>query len=514
MPPTIKTHNSNSRIAKNTILLFLRMILLMVVSLYTSRITLQKLGVEDYGIYNVVGGVVSMFTILTGSMSSAISRYLTFELGKGDTEKLKTVFSSSLIVLFILSVIVLLLLEPIGIWYVQNKLVMPDGRSIAAIWVLQCSIVAFILNLIRVPYNSLIIAHEKMGVFAYLSIIEAVLKLLIVYILIVIDYDKLIIYAILILCTQIITNGFYYFYCIRNFAECKLVCVFDRGLIKEMSRLASWSFIGILAWIINTNGLNIVLNLFFGPEVNAARGIAVQVQNTITNFYRNFQTAVNPQITKSYSIGDFQRMHSLIFLSSKFSYYLLFLIAFPVCMEADTILSIWLVEVPEKSSIFLILILCSSMIGTLTNPLNISAMANGNIKTFQLLCEMPQILVVPLSYFCFKVFNVSAEKSFIISLIFGIIALITKVFMMKSLIKLCVREYLLHVVYPIIIMTTISILISFIIQLSFSNISGRNPFLCPMYAIISMISIYLLGLSPKERKFIKEKITSKIRNKK
>lgn len=510
MPPTIKTHNSNSRIAKNTILLFLRMILLMVVSLYTSRITLQKLGVEDYGIYNVVGGVVSMFTILTGSMSSAISRYLTFELGKGDTEKLKTVFSSSLIVLFILSVIVLLLLEPIGIWYVQNKLVMPDGRSIAAIWVLQCSIVAFILNLIRVPYNSLIIAHEKMGVFAYLSIIEAVLKLLIVYILIVIDYDKLIIYAILILCTQIITNGFYYFYCIRNFAECKLVCVFDRGLIKEMSRLASWSFIGILAWIINTNGLNIVLNLFFGPEVNAARGIAVQVQNTITNFYRNFQTAVNPQITKSYSIGDFQRMHSLIFLSSKFSYYLLFLIAFPVCMEADTILSIWLVEVPEQSSIFLILILCSSMIGALTNPLNISAMANGNIKKFQLFCEMPQILVVPLSYFCFQVLAVSAEKAFIISLIIGLIALITKVIMMKSMIKLCIEKYFTQVICPIIKVTLTSFLFSILIHSYLSNSSIFNLLLCLIYIIIILVSIYFLGLQQKEKIRINRTIEKKL----
>lgn len=319
----VQTAN-NKRIAKNTLLLYIRMLFGLLVSLYTSRVILQTLGVEDYGVYNVVGGMISMFTFLNGGMSSATSRYITFEIGKGNMEQLKKVFSTALQIHAIIALLIVLLGETLGLWLLMNELVIPNGRMGAAMWVYQCSIISSVVGIMSVPYNADIIAHEKMSAFAYISVLEIILKLLIVYLLLVLPFDKLKVYAILVLLVGLLIRYIYTRYCYKHFEESNYIHRLDKSLLMEMLSFASWSFWGNLAAVLYTQGLNMMLNIFFGPIVNAARGIATQVQGVIQQFVGNFQMALNPQITKTYAAGELQQMHSLMFRSARFSFMLLF----------------------------------------------------------------------------------------------------------------------------------------------------------------------------------------------
>lgn len=284
----------------------------MLITLYTSRVILEHLGVDDYGIYNVVGGVVAMFSVISSALSSSISRFITFELGKGDIKRLTTIFSTSVNIQLGLSAIILLIGETVGIWFINNKMNIPADRLVAANWVLQCSLLTFCINLISVPYNSSIIAHEKMSAFAYISIFEATLKLLICYILIISPIDKLILYSLLMLAVALLIRLVYGFYCARNFEECRYHIVDDKKILREMTGFASWSFFPNVAWIFNTQGVNILINLFFGVALNAARGIASQVESAVMMFVRYFTTALNPQITKYYASGEKEQMFLLI----------------------------------------------------------------------------------------------------------------------------------------------------------------------------------------------------------
>ena len=319
-----QTSDNNKRIAKNTLLLYFRMLLMMAVSLFTSRVVLNTLGVEDFGIYSVVGGVVGMFVFINNSMSSATQRYITFALGKGDKNRLQTVFSTTLQIHSLIAVIIVLLGETVGLWFLYNKMQIPADRMDAALWVMQCSIVSMVVMIVSVPYNADVIAHEKMSAFAYISILEVVLKLAIVYLLLVFSYDKLILYAILILMIQILIRFCYSIYCNKHFEETKYKHVWDKKLFKEMTGFAGWSLFGNMAGVLFGQGLNMLLNVFFGPVVNAARAVAVQVQGAIQQFVANFQTALNPQITKTYAAGELNEMHRLMFRSARFSFYLLF----------------------------------------------------------------------------------------------------------------------------------------------------------------------------------------------
>lgn len=311
--------NNNKRIAKNTLFLYLRMFLMMAISLFTSRVILSTLGVSDYGIYNVVGGVVAMFGILSGSITNSITRFLTFELGKKDNEQLQKVFSTSLNVMFVLSFIILVIGEIVGIWFLNYKMNIPEGRMDAANWAFQCSLATFIIGLISIPYNSTIVAHEKMSVFAYISIFEVLMKLLIVYSLYVSPFDKLKSYAVLLMILMVMLRFIYGIYCNRNFQEAKYHFVHDKQLLKQMTSFAGWNFFGQGAYMLNNQGVNIVINLFFGVTVNAARGIATQVNTAVNQFVNNFMMALNPQITKTYAAGNLEDMHKLVFRGAKFS---------------------------------------------------------------------------------------------------------------------------------------------------------------------------------------------------
>ena len=377
--------SNKKRVAKNTLFLYFRMILIMVVSLYTSRVILAQLGIRDYGINNVVGGVVSMFAFLNSSMATATQRFLTYALGKGDRDRLRKTFAASMNIHIFIALVIVLLAETIGLWFVNAKLVIPQDRMFAANVVYQFSILSFCVNIIQVPYDAVLIAHEKMSIYAYISILETILKLVIVYMLSISPFDKLITYSILFFAVTLFIRFTYQIYCKKHYAESKFMLFWDKDLYRQMSGFAGWNLFGSLAWLCRNQGLNIILNLFFGPVVNAARGVANQVSGAVMNFISNFQTALNPQITKEYAVGQIKEMEKLAYLGIKFSYIILFILAFPLMLNIQFVLGIWLVKVPEWTSIFVILTLVDSLVGNLFGvPLMTSLSATGNIRNYQI----------------------------------------------------------------------------------------------------------------------------------
>ena len=379
------SENNNKRVAKNTLFLYFRMILIMLVTLYTSRVVLAELGIKDYGIYNVVGGVVAMFSFLNNSMSSATQRFLTFELGRSNMGRLKKVFAASLNIHIAIGIVIVLLAETVGLWFVNHKLVITPDRMVAANWVYQFSILTFCVNIIQVPYNAVLIAHEKMSIYAYISILEAFLKLGIVYLLVIVPTDKLIAYGILVFVVQIVIRVIYQYYCRRHYEESQFRLYWDKDLYKQMSGFAGWNLFGSVAWLMRDQGLNIVLNIFFGTAINAARGVASQVSSAVMGFISNFLVALNPQITKNYALGNVQEMEKLTYLGIKFSFLLLFTMAFPLCLNIDYVLHLWLVEVPDYTALFIILIMIDSLVGNLFGvPLMTSLSATGQIRDYQI----------------------------------------------------------------------------------------------------------------------------------
>lgn len=376
-----QTSDNNKRIAKNTLLLYFRMLFMMVVSLYTSRVILNALGAEDFGIYNVVGGVVAMFTVISGSLSAAISRFITYELGKGDQSKLNKIFSTSVTIQLLLSLIIVVLIESFGVWFLNAKMTIPADRITAANWVLQFSIITFVINLISVPYNAVIIAHEKMSAFAYISILEALCKLAIAFLIMCSPIDKLIYYAVLMCIVAIIVRLTYGYYCKKHFSECTYHFLWDKELLSKMFSFAGWQFFGTGSYMLMTQGVNILLNFFFGPVVNAARGIAVQVDGIIQQFVNNFTTAINPQITKSYAEDKKAYMFLLIYTGAKYSYFLVLFFAIPIILETNTILTLWLKNVPEHTVSFLRLIICIDLLYVLSNTMMTAMISTGNINT-------------------------------------------------------------------------------------------------------------------------------------
>src|SRR3712207_5379352 len=333
------TSANNNRIAKNTMLLYFRMIVIMAVTLFTSRVILQTLGVEDYGIYNVVGGIVAMFTFISSSLTTASQRFITFELGKGKKGNISNVFSTCLTLHILLAILIAIIVEPFGIWFIYNKLMIPEARLTAAIWVFQFSILAMVVMIVSVPYNALIVAYEKMNAFALVSVIDAALRLAIAYSLLAFNsLDKLIVYGALVFLAQLIIRACYTVYCNRTFTDVQYCKQMDRSLLLEMGKFASWSIFGNVAFLTYTQGLNLLLGMFFSPVVNAARGVAVQIQGAVNTFVSSFQTAINPQITKNYAAGNFSEMINLVFRSSRFSFYLLMMLSVPVLLRTSDIL--------------------------------------------------------------------------------------------------------------------------------------------------------------------------------
>lgn len=502
--------NNNARIAKNTILLYFRMILLMGVSLYTSRVILSTLGIEDYGIYNVVGGFIGMLAFLNGAMCSSTQRFITVELGRGNEESLKRVFSTCVITHGMIAALVFVIAETVGLWFVMEKMVIPENRIAAAMVVYQCSIITSIIQIMSYPYNADIVAHEKMSAFAYISIYEAFANLGIVFLIRIGDFDRLALYAIALLLVKVSVIMVYRIYCKHNFIEASIKKVFDRNLIKQIFAFTGWNLWGGMAGTLMGQGINVLLNLFFGPTVNAARGMAIQVQSAVHMFATNFQMAMNPQIMKTYAAGEINAMHLLVFRSAKFTFMLLLCIMLPLTIEIDTVLRIWLKEVPAYTNIFVCLMLVICTIDSVSNPLMTAAAATGKVKIYQSVVGGILISIVPIAYIVLKLGG-SPYSVFFVHIIVGLIAYIARLLIVKSLIKLSIREYVANMIIPCMFVLLPSTLFAVLVKqlmpegilFTFINIA--------IIVIVTAIISFLLGLSKHERNFILNKVKMVIR---
>lgn len=500
---------NNKRIAKNTMLLYVRMLFLMLVSLYTSRVVLNALGVEDYGIYNVVGGIVSMFSILSASFSSSVSRFLTFELGKGDKGRLSTIFSTSVIIQTSMAFAILVIAEIIGIWFLNNKMNIPAERLVAANWVMHCSILTFAINLISIPYNAAIIAHEKMDVFAYVSIVEAVLKLSVAYAITVSLYDKLTVYAILLLAIAVLIRLIYGVYCKKHFEECSFLFAIEKEQIREMTGFAGWTLLGNAAYMFNTQGVNLLINMFFGVTLNAARGIATQVEHAVMQFVNNFTTAINPQITKSYAEGNLGYMHTLVCRGAKYSYFLMLVFAVPIWVETEQILTLWLKIVPEYAVAFVRLTLLASMCTVIGNTLVTSQFATGKVKKYQITITVCGLWVFPLTWIAFQL-GFSPAWAYIIFTFIYFVLIFVRIYLVKDLIKMPWQKYVKGVFGRCAFVTMLAIVIPLIITHYQDSSILRLIEILVIGEMLTILSIYYFGLDTEERLFVMSQIRKRL----
>ena len=490
---------NNKRIAKNTIFLYFRMLFLMLISLYTSRVILDALGVEDYGIYNVVGGFVSMFALISAALTSACTRFLNFELGKGDPERQNVVFSTAVTIQWGLAILVAVLSEAIGVWYVNNVMVLSPERLTAANWCFQFSIFNFCMNLITVPYNASIIAHEKMKAFAYVSIFQGLAQLGISFMVYYEPFDRLVFYALMLMVLQFLIRYMYQVYCRKHFKECHYRFIVDKPLLKHMFSYSLWHLVGNGAAVLKNHGVNLVLNFFFGPAVNAARGLANHVDGAVNQFASNFMMAMNPQITQSYSRGDLKGMFQLANRGSRFSFYLLFVLALPVIINADYILHIWLKEVPAHTVTFIQLTLISMMITSVSGPLITAQNATGNVRNYQLVVGGILLLNLPLSYIFLRL-GMIPEIVVVVAIAVEILAFLARMYMIPLTIKefqprLFLRDVILKCCAVVLLTVPIPLLEHVYYPENFYTFV-LNVCLC---LLCSMVVIYYVGCNANER---------------
>lgn len=488
------------------------MFVMMAIGLYTSRIVLQTLGVKDYGTYNVVGGVMGMFSILTASMASSISRFLTFELGRGDIEHLKKVFSTSMNVQMIMGAVIIVATEVVGVWFLNNKLNIPEGRMTAANWVFQFSIISFVLGLLMVPYNASIIAHEKMGVFAYMTFLDVGLKLLVVYSLYISPFDKLISYSVLLFCVSLLMRSIYATYCRRHFEECKYQRILDKKMLREITSYAGWGAVGDGAWILNNQGVNILINIFFGVTLNAARGVASTVDNMVQNFVRNFMVALNPQITKSYAAGDYEYMHKLVFFGAKYSFFMMLLFVIPICLETELLLSLWLKTVPDYAVVFSQLSLLTSMCVLLGNTLTTSIAATGKIRNYELIVGVMSLSIFPLTWIAFKL-GMSPISCYIIYFLVFFLMIFVKIKVVSKRIYMSGWDYVKNVLLKAFAVAILSIILPLLLCRIQEDSFIRLLEVCAVSFISTLISIYYIGMSEYERSFCLDIIKKKLNRK-
>lgn len=504
------SHAENTkRIAKNTLMLYIRMLFIMAISFFTSRVVLDALGVDDYGVWSVVSGVMTMFSLFTTSLSTAISRFITFELGKGDSQELKKVFSISFTVIVALVLCVIVLAETIGVWFLNTQMNIPEARMEAANWVLQGFIVSFSVGLLISPYCAVIIARERMKVFAYIGMIEIVLKLLIVYTLYFSPFDRLKTYAVMSLLVSAFVWFTYHLYCRKHFQECAYRFVYDKGLLKGILGFAGWNFMGSGTYLLNTQGVNILMNIFFGVGVNAARGIATQVDGVVQSFVGNFTTAMNPQIIKSYAASDFQYMHTLVCRGAKYSYFLTFFLTVPLVLEARQVLSLWLGVVPDHTVNFIRLTLISSLAVIVTNTLVTAQLATGVIRKYQITVTSIGIVVLPLSYLSFKL-GFPPEMAYIVYFTIYSSLIFVRIYLVKDLIKMPWMKYVKEVLLRMGLVSVCSVILPCLVYFNMPSSFIRLLVVCMVSALSSAVFMYFLGLEKGERIFVISKIQNKI----
>lgn len=490
----------NKRIAKNTLLLYLRMFLLMGISLYTSRIVLETLGVEDFGVYNIVGSIIVLFSFINNALTAATRRFINFNLGKNNPQESAKAFSASLTIHFIICIILIIISESIGLWFLNTQLNIPENRMYAANWIYQFSILSACIGIVGAPYESTIVAYEKMSVYSYLSIIEGVFKLIIVYMLVICTTDKLIFYSALIFIVGILVSSTKWMYCSRNFLICKYQFMVDKPMLKSIASFSGWSLFGQIAYIGSTSGLNMIINIFCGVLLNAATGIAQQVNSAIYNFVSNFQTAFNPQLIQTYSSGNLEVHRILLSRASRISYYLLYIISLPVLINTSYILHLWLKEVPDHSVAFTQLIITFSLVEALGAPLWMSMQAIGKIKTYQIIVSSINALNIPIAFVCLYQ-GLAVESIFYTKILIGLLMYIFRVLYILPLINFSYIDYFKKIVYPTV---TITLLTTCILLIVSTYLDGGEKLLItiPLSIILCVGSIYYIGINKHEKQTI------------
>ena len=502
-------NHRGTRIAKNTLMLYIRMFVLMLVGLYTSRVVLAALGENDFGIYTVVGGVVAMFTVISGALNSAIQRFITFELGKGSEAQETKVYSTAVIIQLALALIIVILAEPIGLWFIDHKMTVDPSRVPAARLVLHFSLLAFVVNLMSVPQMASITAHERMSAYAWIGILDGLLRLAVALLIARSSTDRLVMYAALMAGVVLIVRTAYIIYCRANLPDCRFRPVFDRNLLKEMFSFAGWNFIGVTSGVLRDHGGNILVNLFSAPAVNAARGVAVQLNGAVQGFVTNFMTAVNPQITKSYASGDSEYMFTLVRRSSRLSFCLLYLIALPVIFNAEYLLGIWLKEVPAHAPLFVQLFLIFALSESMSNPMITAMLATGDICRYQLVVGGLQLLNLPVSYVCLK-FGAMPEVTVIVAIAISQICLWARLIMLNKATGFPILPFVSDV-YMTLLLKVVCATLVFPLLMNIVKPDGFAGFVVSAgtCVIVTLLVIWSLGLEPDERQWVKDKLKRK-----
>lgn len=504
-----QTSDNNKRIAKNTLFLYLRMFVMMLTALFTSRIVLDVLGASDYGLNNIIGGVVVLFSFLNSALLSATQRFLNFHLGRQDYKQTNVVFCMSMNTYILLSIVVVVLGETIGLWFVNTQLNIPSERMYAAQWVYQFTLIQFVINLLRVPYNASIIAYERMNFYAYISLVEVIAKLLVVYLLYITTFDKLIFYSFLYTIVPLIVAFIYRTYCNRNFDTTKYKRIWDKVAFKEMFSFSGWSLFGSLANLAAQQGLNILINIFYGVTVNAAAGIANQVSTNVYGFISNFQTAFQPQIVKTYAAKEIERFQKLIFQTSKFSYFMVLVLVLPILFTIDGILEIWLKEVPEYTAIFCRLILVFLSIEAITAPLWMSVQATGKIRSYQILMACLIFMNFPMAYLVLKL-GFPVYTVWIVRIIINLITMVARCIYMKQRLQFPISQYIRNVIIPILIVTIASLPVPLILYNQIDNF-WLNMFVVGFATFfVAILAVYFIGMNTHEKELVRNMLLKKI----
>lgn len=500
--------NNNKRIAKNTLFLYVRMLLIMGVSLYTVRAILGILGVVDYGIYNVVGGIVILFSFLSSTLSTSSQRYFSIELARDDINALQRIFCLNVTVFAMMILGVIFIAETVGLWFLNTQMTIPEDRLFAANIVYQLSILAFAFQFFSIPYNALIVAHEQMSAFAYIGIAEAILKLIIVFVLTVIDIDKLVLYGLLMALVAMFITSIYYFYCRKYFKESRFHFCWNKKEVVELMSFSGWHFLGTMSVVVRGQGINLLINLFFNPAINAARAIAFQIDAAVGQLSNNFFVAVKPQIYKLYSKGELAQLHKLVFRSTIMCFFLVSLLVFPVIANTSFILHIWLKNVPDYCVIFTQLVLVNSLIDSTSGPTIAPALATGRIKKYQLIVSLLIILNLPVSYLVLKLGG-EPEITVIVSIILSVITAISRAVLLKNMIELPVKEY--FKLFSRLVF--VSIVSFFVLQYVFINMADSwFKLLLIIFGstFLLLLLYYFLVINKAERTYILQFIKTKI----
>ncbi len=508
--------SGNKTIAKNTIFLYFRMMFSMLVSLFTSRVVLHTLGVEDYGIYQVVGGVVGMLTFLNGALAVGSSRFLTFELGTGDTEKLKRTFSTTLSIHIFMALLIVLLAETVGLWFVHQKLSLsiPPERMNAALWAYHLSVLASVISITQVPYNASIIAHERMSIYAYMGIADVSVKLGIVYLLKIGKMDKLILYAVLLIAVQLCFAVFYRYYCITRFKETKYRFLIDKNILKSIGSFSGWNLFANTAIALNTQGMTIITNMFFGPAVVTARAISVQVNVAISQFVQNFRTAANPQIVKKYAGGDFEGSKALLLNSTKFSFYLMFLLGLPVILLAEPLLHLWLGMVPEYTVIFLKLIVIQSLFSVFDSSFYMALYAKGQLRENALISPTVLFIAFIVAYWLFKSGYPPVALSYVGVIAYALLGIVIKPILICRIVDYSFKN-VLSVFVPCLKVCLVAIPVPVIVNYYIGNNSLLSFIIIGLISVFCVaIAVFYFGIESEMRRnlivFVKRKIKEKI----